>query len=205
MNEVFRVLKKFIIAILLVVIVGLSIVVIKEKIYIHAKNNEPVAITKDIQGSINDIGELATAEYIYTINQLAKKPSKKIIGFEIPFTSSQVLYSYDGVVKAGIEFNKTEIIVNDDEKTIFVELPKAKILTSEVYFESLVVYDSNYSPFNNFKFEDMNLSLIDLKKVANEKATKNGVIDKATENAKNIIAVTINGLYGNDEYKVEFY
>src|SRR5699024_593740 len=93
----------------------------------------PQFVTNDIEATISDIGELATSEYRYTISQTAKKDDVKLIGISIPFTSSHVLYSYQGVIKAGIQFGEITIHVNETDKTVFVELPETEILSEEVF------------------------------------------------------------------------
>jgi hypothetical protein len=193
-------MKKFVTILAIIVVLFLL-----GAIALAYNNQEPEIVTTDIQGTINDIGELSTAEYGYIIAQTAEKPSKKVVGFEVPFTDSKVMYSYEGLIKAGINFVETEVTVNESNKTIFVDLPDAKILSSEVDFDSLIVFDEKYSPFNTFKFEDMNLSLSDLQKTAEESALSNGLLNRANENAQSIIRSTMTSFYNPEEYGVEFY
>jgi|LGOV01.1.fsa_nt_gb hypothetical protein len=195
-KRLFSIIGIFLLIVAIVYIVGLKLADNKQ---------EPEITTIDIQGTINDIGELATAEYGYTIAQTAEKPSKTMVGFEVPFTKSKVMYSYEGFIKAGINFKEIEVTVNEVKKTVFVELPDAVILSSEVDFDSLIVYDGKYSPFNAFTFSDMNLSLSDLKNTAEESALSNGLLDRANENAQTIIWTTIGSLYNQEEYDVKFY
>ena len=165
----------------------------------------PQFVTNDIEATISDIGELATSEYRYTISQTAKKDDVKLIGISIPFTSSRVLYSYQGVLKAGIQFGEITIHVNETDKTVYVELPEIEILSEEVFQNSLIVYDESYSPFNTFTFSDMNLSVADLKDTAKKDAVKNGLLDAARENAITILNSTVNSFYDTDEYTVEYH
>jgi hypothetical protein len=169
------------------------------------EKQEPEVITNDIEGKLNDIGELATAEYGYIISQTAEKPSKEVIGFKIPFTSSKVIYSYEGLIKAGIDFQAIKITVSETKKEIIIELPEVEILSKEVFFESLIVYDEKHSPFNKFTFKDMNLSLVDLQTTATEAAIENGILERAKENAKKIMEITIGYMYDLNEYSVEYY
>jgi hypothetical protein len=116
-----------------------------------------------------------------------------------------VIYSYEGLIKAGIDFNKIEVTVNEANKTIFIELPDAEILSSEVDFDSLIVYDAKYNPFNVFTFSDMNLGLTALKEKAEESAITNGLLIRAADNAQSILRTTVMSFYDPGEYKVEFY
>ena len=190
--------------VVLMVVVMIVSVSIASKGLQSNQNTEPDVVTIDINGSIKNIGELATAEYGYKLAQIASKPSKEIAGFKIPFTSSKVIYSYEGMIKAGIKFQDIEVIVNEEDKTIQVNMPDAEILSSEVLFDSLIVYDENYSPFNTLTFSDMNLSLSDLQSEAEKTALEGGLLKRAEENAQNMVRTSIGSLYSLDEYTIEF-
>lgn len=156
-----------------------------------------------IKSAINNIGELATSDYTYTMVQTSEKPKREVLGFAIPLTSSKVIYSYDGLIKAGIDFSQIETDVNKITKTITCTLPEMKILSSEVKYDSLQVYDENNNPFNAFTFEDMNLSVSDLKQKAEQSAIDSGLLTNAYENAKTVIQSSISGLYDTEEYTLE--
>ena len=194
---------KFIIGILVLLLVAAGIY-----IYVvlpHGNHVDPIVTTTDIQGTINDIGELSTAEYAYTICQVADKEHLKVLGLNIPFTSSKVMYQYNGVIKAGVQFGDIDITVNDAQMKIYVDLPKAEIFSNEPDLNSLIVYDEKYSPFNTFTFADMNMSLSELKATAEESALEQGLLDRAIENAQTILKATIGGFYDLNDYEVEFY
>ncbi len=171
----------------------------------NIRSGPDVVSIMDIEGKINDIGELATAEYIYTISSVTEKPNKELVGLKIPFTSSQIVYSYEGIIKAGIDFVKIEIDVNENNKKIFINLPDAQILSSEVDNESLIIYDERNNPLNNFSFSDLNLAIVDIKEKAEEIAVVKGLLIRSQENAESIIRSTIESFYGTEEYSVEFY
>lgn len=174
-------------------------------IFLLRQSESPKIATQEIEASLEDIGELATSEYRYKISQVSEKPNKKVLGFNLPFTDSKVLYSYEGVIKAGLQFESIKFTVNEAKKTIYVELPDTQILSQEVFPDSLLVYDASYSPFNNFTFEDMNLSLKDLKERAQEDAIKNGLLEAAHDNAINILNSTLSRFYDQKEYQIEYY
>lgn len=186
-------------------LLSLAIIGIGIFLYLSKTDEQPAVATQDIEATISDIGELATSEYRYTISQTSEKPNKEVLGFSIPLTNSRVLYSYQGVIKAGIQFGDITINVNEAQKTIYVQLPESEILSEEVFHDSLIVYDEKYSPFNTFTFGDMNLSVTDLKETAKNDAIKIGLLDAAHENAVTIINSTVSSFYDTDEYKIEYY
>lgn len=162
------------------------------------KETAPELRTVDLEGTIRDIGELATAEYGYTITQVMDKPSW------LKISSAKVLYSYEGIIKAGIDFTKVGITVNKAQKMIYIKIPSAKILSNELDNDSLQIYDEKYSMFNKIKFEDVNTSQADAKKTAEEKALESGLLERAEENAESIIEKTVLSLRESEEYQVKF-
>ena len=162
------------------------------------KKNAPEVRTLDIEGTIRDIGELATAEFGYTITQTVDKPSK------LKITGSKVLYSYEGLIKAGIDFSAVDITVNKAQKIIYIKMPKAIILSNELDHDSLKVYDSKYSIFSTLTFEDINSSQANAKRTAEEEAVNSGLLDRAGANAKTIIEQTVMSLRESDEYQIKF-
>ena len=75
--------------------------------------DEILLLGETIESGLRDIGELSTAEYYFTRSETVQD-SKKIdltsigINFiaDIPLTSNSFTYSYDGSVKAGIDFSE---------------------------------------------------------------------------------------------------
>jgi len=169
------------------------------------RNVPDMVSVMDIEGKINDIGELATAEYIYTISSVTEKPNKELIGLEIPFTSSKIIYSYEGTVKAGIDFVDIKIDVKESNKMIYIGLPDSTILSSEVDNESLIIYDEKNNPLNKFSFSELNIAIVDIKEKAEETAIEKGLLVRAQENGQSIIRSTVESFYGLEEYSVEFY
>lgn len=187
-------------SIVLIVILGMILMV--GYLFWPKPEAPPKVVTNDIESTISDIEELATSEYRYTISQTAEKPAHEIIGFEIPTTISHIFYSYQGVIKAGIQFGEITIHVNE---TVYVQLPEAEILSEEVFHDSLVIFDQYYSPFNKITFNDMNLSVTNLKETAKNDAIKNGILDAVYDNAVTILKSTVNNFYDTDVYSADYY
>lgn len=163
-----------------------------------------IIVSNNVEGTIQDIGQLATAEYVYTVTQTADKEAFEVLGIKLPFTSSRVIYSYSGVIKAGIEFSEVKVNVNDSNKTITVTLPDPIQISNEIDNDSLMVYDEKYSLFNSFTFSDMNMSQEELKKAAETSSAERGLFDNAIVNAKTIIESNIYSMYSKDEYTIHF-
>ncbi len=148
-----------------------------------------------------DIGELATQEARCTEVNVTDQ-SKKLFGIKIPFTQSKYIYSYDVVVKAGIDFNKITWSVKD--KTITVKMPESKILSCEVKTDSFKVYHEEESIFTKISLKDNNKSFEKLKATAKKDAKANGLLSNAEKNAKTIISSFFWKEYNKDEYKIKY-
>lgn len=150
---------------------------------------------------MEDIGKLCTAEYSYTHVEHVDD-SKKIKGFKIPFTTSTFTYSYDGSIKAGIDFTKIQVDKDDTEKRITVTLPEVEIISSEVDQNSFQLYDEKNSIFNPIAVTDVTDSFTALKESEEKKAIEKGLFEQAKENA---VAVVKNFMrsYGVEDYQID--
>ena len=105
-----------------------KIVVIGAAIFI---GNKFTTESKSTKLTFEDIGELATqSAYVTEVN--VTEDARDLFGIEIPFTQSKTIFSYDVVIKAGINFSDIQYSVDDTPKTISVTLPECKILANEI-------------------------------------------------------------------------
>ena len=155
-----------------------------EKETIIEKEVEITGVT--IRNGLRNCGKLVTAEYYFT-HVTTFDSSKEIKGFTIPLTKSSFVYSYDGVIYAGIDFSKIEVEKDDINKIITVTIPKAEIISSEVDPDSFRLYDEKNNIFNPIKVQDVTDSFAELLKDEEAKAVEKGIYDKAAENAKTLI------------------
>ena len=173
----------------------------------HAKpEEEPVQInlSTEIQGRINEIGQLATAEYMYEITQVLEEPPQELFNIQLPLPTSRSIYSYGGTIKAGIEFSQVQIDVNEETKTVTVTMPKVIQISNEIDNDSFKLYDEKNSIFNPISMESYNKSIDALKTAAEESAKERGLQENALENAKLIITNMLESVIDTQEYKVVF-
>ncbi len=160
-------------------------------------------ITGDvIKAGLTDIGELATEEYYYTGVE-SFDSSKSIKGFDIPFTTTSFIYSYDGTIKAGIDFTAVDVTKDDLKKLIVVTIPKSKILSSEIDENSFKLYDEKKSIFNPLSVSDVNDTIKDLKEKAEADAVKKGVLERADKNAVTLIKQFLKSTYEVSDYTIK--
>ena len=144
-----------------------------------------------ISTKIQEIGELATLEYLYTDAGKFSDP-KQLFGHDIPFTTKSFIAKWDGSIKAGVDISKVTAEINDSTKEIIVHIPKAKILSHEIDDESIETLDEKDGLFNELKVEDVREFDAISKEAMEQRAIENGILDKSYENAKDIIYKLIN-------------
>lgn len=144
-----------------------------------------------IKSEINNIGELATIEYLYTDAGKFENP-KQMFGFNVPFTTKSFIAKWDGIIKVGVKIDQIIVEINDANKEIIVNMPKSVILSHEIKKESIETLDEKDGLFNPVKVDDVREFDKVSKEAMEERAIENGILDKATENAKKIIEKLVN-------------
>ena len=128
--------------------------------------------------------------------------SRELFGVTIPFTQSKYIYSYDVVIKAGLDF--TDVSWSQQDGTIRVTLPEIRVLSNEIDLDSLKVYHEDESLFRNITLEENNAALADLKARAEQDAIGNGLLEEARDNAQQILTAFFANQYDLTEYRLEF-
>lgn len=151
----------------------------------HATTEVDISV---VNASIQEIGELATIEYLYT-DAGKFEDSAELFGKELEwsFTTKSFVAKWDGVIKAGIDISEVVAEEDAEAKEIVVYLPEAKILSHEIDEESIETLDQKNGLFNPVEVEDVRKFDAISKETMEEKVIENGLLDKAFENAKEII------------------
>lgn len=153
-----------------------------------------------------NIGELATQSVTCTSVRVDNK-DRSLFGVSIPFTKSKVIYSYDTVIKAGIDFGDVKWRIgntNDTSKNIYVEIPQIKIISIDVDHNSFKLYHEDQSIFAPISLEEHNESMKELESTSEKDAIDNGLFDNALDNAKVLLTAFIGQVYNPNEYTIIF-
>ncbi len=154
---------------------------------IETDANSKTTITTDtVVQMVNQIGELASIEYNYqTVGKFEN--TKEIGGLSIPFTQKDFLAVYDGRIKAGIDLNAIEIVVDNDNQVVTLNMPKAIFISHETFEDSFEIYDQNSSIFNPISPEDSNILKLEQKNELEDKLVEEGFLEAAQENGEKVI------------------
>jgi hypothetical protein len=157
--------------------------------------------TETIQDGLQNMGVLITQEYYFT---QVEKYTKEMKLFTFIPSSSEMMYSYDGAVMAGIDFEKIQIEKNDDKKSITVKIPHSGIQAVTIDKDTFQIYSEKDSLWNPIKLEDYNMSLSEFEAAAKEKALENGILDRSDEQAKKLVENFINNFPSLSEYDISY-
>lgn len=172
---------------------------IKEK---EKKDNVVISVSTDtIRDGLANMGFLVTQEYYFT--QVEKYTKEKTI-LKFITSSSEFMYSYDGAVMAGIDFEKIKIKTDEDRKTITVDMPDSEIQTVTIDKDTFKIYSEKESLWNPLKLEDYNISLVEFENAAKEKAIASGILERSDEQARNLVREFISSLPSTGDYTVSF-
>ena len=161
-------------------------------------------ISRTIDFGLRDIGELATQAGYYTNVNVINKPDRTIAGFSIPGTSSKAIATYQGVIKAGLDFSEIQMDVNKQEKRVTLQMPPTRILSNEVDEKSCEIFDESNSIFNQISMNDMNESQAVMKQRASDQAIQNGILKAAKDNAEVLITTMFKNASGTEGYELVF-
>lgn len=185
---------KNIVLIALVVVLAITVVGLGFKVS-HTTESKTTKL------GFEDIGEFAT-QSAYCTEVSATANARKLFGHNLPFTQSNIVFSYDVVIKAGYDFSAITWDVQDT--TITVKLPEVKVLSCEVKEDSFKKYVEDESIFTPFTLDDNNNAMKALKETAQTDAIANGLYENARSNAETMLTTFFSSAYDMDQYTIEF-
>jgi hypothetical protein len=139
-----------------------------------------------VMSRISYLQELALVKHNYT-GVIGYRDYMKILNINVPLTEKYFLLKYNGYIKAGVDFNRIKVNVENDS-TVHVSIPQPRILDTVIDEKSVEVYNESENAFNPIKISDYNEALAREKDVMIRDAIAQGIYTDATDEAK--IAIT---------------
>ena len=171
--------------ILIVAVLAAVLFVVGMTAVVGSRPSTPEVITISTLEKIINVNELSTFTAVY--NGIAtvrneKKPE------EIDY-----YVSYEARVNAGIDFNKIEISVDNEAKTIFVDIPQICITDSNVDITSLdFIFYNDKANASTVTQEAFKACEADVQK---ESEQQNAIYELAKQNAVNVLTDLINPIF----------
>lgn len=169
---------------------------------VWSHRGETTQITADLIGQqLREAAELVSVEYYYT-NMGRFENQVDFYGWKVPFTTKSFIISYDGLIKAGVDLNQLDIQVTG--KTVTILLPQSKIIAHEIPEDSIEVFDETHNIFNPIKISDYTGFTADQRVAIEARAIENGLLTRATEQARSTLTALLGLLPGIDDYTISF-
>ena len=160
--------------------------------------------TKTTKLGFEDVGELVTQTGYLTIVRDTEEHREFFFLFEIPFTESRQIFSYDIQVDASVNFSEITNTIDDDKKEIKIEMPHAKIYKATIDNDSLKVYLDQESLFSRIDLNEHNQAVTEMKEQGIKDAEANGILELAERNAENLITNFMKTNGKNKDYNIVF-
>ena len=149
-----------------------------------------VRVNEVLEESLNEIGELYTMEYTYTMQSTTTDPLR-IFGIEMPVGEKRLSYLYSGSLRVGVDLTKAK--VREKNNVITVTFPE--LIAHNTYDENSVeFYDVKQYSFNKTALENYQASRIANEDDIRAKAEEHGIYEKAKENLKTILQNQLNSI-----------
>ena len=210
---------KRLLPLILVVIIGLLLLAVgyllagKAGIKVPLVTEDSKVSAHTILKGVLPIGEYASLAYHYT-SVVKDINSKDIKGWNIPFTTRKYIFTYDGVMKLGIDCGKIIIeetgVKTEDAETenipvLRISLPPIKILSHEIIDSSVEVFEQSQTIFNEIKIEDAFKVTAERKLEMEAKAMEGSAVKEARASLEQQFGALLGGLPEiKDNYRVEF-
>lgn len=158
--------------------------------------------TKTTKFGLEDVGELVTQTAYLTIVTDNEEHREFFKLFNIPFTESRQIFSYDIEVDASVDFAKISYDINEEKYEIVVKVPHAKIYKATLKTDSFREYLDSESLFSRIDLQEQNEALKTMEEQAIKDAEANGLLNAADNNAKKLIEGLIKSESKYKEYKI---
>jgi hypothetical protein len=166
----------------------LTTVILAILLFVNNRNEEKERgyDSSSVMSRISYMQDLALVRYNYT-GVISYKDYMKFLNMNVPLTDKYFLLKYNGYIKAGVDFGRIKVNVENDS-SVHISIPKPKILDTVIDEKSVEVFNESENAFNPIKISDYNEALSREKNVMIRDAIDQGIYTQATEQAKITIA-----------------
>lgn len=180
--------------VLLLVLVLIIAIVIRLFFY-----NDKEEITSSYLGTqLSKVGELTTVKLKY--DGIAEYKDKGITFV----TKSDFVMKYKAEARVGIDLEKVKTKVDNQNKVVWLTIPKAEIQDVHVNTSDIKYYDEKFSLFNVDEKEDGNKAIELAEKEAKTALEQMGVLESADEQAFTLIKGLLHNAVPSDyEFKLK--
>lgn len=157
--------------------------------------------TEQIMKKLSKASNLTTYIYEYT-NKTTESSTRMlpVLGWDILGTTNNVTIEYSGVINVGYDMTKIDYELSAKDATIYVTLPKAKVLDNYIKFDDLnCICDNNI--LNPIKTDSVMEYFKEIEQEELVKAEADEIYDKADAQLKEVVKGYLGVI---PEYEVKF-
>ena len=152
---------------------------------------------------LENVGELVTQTCYTTVLEDSKVNLEFFKLFDIPFTESRQIFSYDFEVDASVDFEKIEISkIDDKNKEIIVKIPHARVYKTTLNPSSFKVYLDSDGLLTRIDLEKHNTAIKNMQEQAEADCVANNLLSSADQNASRLMKSIVKSNAKYKDYKV---
>lgn len=160
--------------------------------------------SETVEELLQPAGDLVAQRYYYKDVDTFEN-YKEFLGKKIPLTTDRSIFSYRGVISAGIVLNKIQVDVDNIEKTITLTMPPVLILSNEIEADDFTVYEVKNSVFTETKLDEFAELIGQLKqKKAAQLMSDTEFLETTRTEAEQVIRSFLKAADSTGEYTVVF-
>lgn len=148
--------------------------------------------------------DMITTKYAYTDADTYEN-YKQLFNIKLPLTTNKVVFTYSGEIGIGIDLSEITAYLDNENKTITIDLPEVNVKYNEIDAESFEYYNVSSTIFNQLEMEDITDLIAALLEQKEAQVLNN---KKIMEEAKGNTEIVLRSLLSNSditkEYKVVF-
>lgn len=151
-----------------------------------------------LEGIVKKSSELTTAKIEFTGVTEYKDSGVK------GWTKEDFLVVYKAIARIGIDVEKVQITSNDEEKIVYIEIPKSKVQEIKIDTNKTKYFKISSAWFNPNEIEDVNKALAKAEEDAAKEIKKMGNLEMADKQAESLIkGILINAIPKDYTIKVK--
>lgn len=187
------------------IIIAIAIVLIIALVIIGFKFSDNfISSGKSVKLGFENVGKLVTQECYITRVEDSEDNVDFFKLFDIPFTKSRQIFSYNFKVTAVVDFEKIKFNINDMRKEIVVTLPHAEVADAIRDEDSLKIYLDQGNLFSRIDLSEKGKADKKMKEEAIKDCKGNGLLEKADNNAKTLLSTFVKSDAKYKNYNVTY-
>ncbi len=157
-----------------------------------------------IEEILESASELVTMKYHYTDVDMYEE-NIEAFGYTLPFTTDKIVFTYSGVINAGIDLSEIQYTIDNDNRSITLILPPPTIIAHEIDESSFQSYDVRNSIFTSASLDGYTALFAELKAKAETKLAENQEFyPSVTENAEDVLRGMFSAMEITEDYRILF-